>query len=70
MTPGPVVEHFCVIDDISPGQIPGFIDALSDTLLFSELKNDSATTLSQTLPRWLILGARLCELLVESPSMF
>ena len=34
MAPGPVVEHFNVIEDIGPGQIPGFIDAFSDALFF------------------------------------
>ena len=34
MAPGPVVEHFNVIEDIGPGQIPGFIDAFSDPLFF------------------------------------
>lgn len=32
--PGPVVEHFDVIEDIRPGQIPGFIDTFSDPLFF------------------------------------
>ena len=59
MTPGPVVEHFNVIEDICPGQLPGFIYAFSDPFFFSELKNDSATALSQQLPRLLMLGARL-----------
>ncbi|BDD49209.1 hypothetical protein PDTA9734_06960 [Phytobacter diazotrophicus] len=57
MTPGPVVEDFNVIEDIGPGQIPGFIDTFSDPFFFSELKNDSATALSQQLPRRLMLGA-------------
>jgi hypothetical protein len=30
VTPGPVVEHFNVIEDIRLGQIPGFIYAFSD----------------------------------------
>ena len=34
VAPGPVVEHFNVIEDIGPGQIPGFIDAFSDPLFF------------------------------------
>ncbi|AGN88302.1 hypothetical protein H650_00340 (plasmid) [Enterobacter sp. R4-368] len=34
VAPGPVVEHFNVIEDIGPGQIPGFIDALSDPFFF------------------------------------
>ena len=34
LTPGPVVEHFNVIEDIGPGQIPGFIDTLSDAFFF------------------------------------
>jgi len=56
---GPVVEHFNVIEDIRPCQIPGFIYAFSDSFFLSELKNDSATALSQQLPRLLVLGARL-----------
>ncbi len=46
LTPGPVVEHFNVIEDIRPGQIHGFIYAFSDPFFFSELKNDSATALT------------------------
>lgn len=34
MTPGPVVEDFNVIEDIGPGQIPGFIDTFSDPFFF------------------------------------
>ena len=34
VAPGPVVEHFNVIEDIRPGQIPGFIDAFSDPFFF------------------------------------
>ncbi len=34
MTPGPVVEHFNVIEDIRPGQIPGFVYSLPDTFFF------------------------------------
>jgi hypothetical protein len=30
VAPGPVIEDFNVIEDIGPGQIPGFIDAFSD----------------------------------------
>lgn len=30
----PIVEHFNVIEDISPNQIPGFIDAFSDAFFF------------------------------------
>lgn len=31
---GPVVEHFNVIEDIGPGQIPGFIYPLPDAFFF------------------------------------
>ncbi len=31
---GPVIEDFNVIEDIGPGQIPGFIDAFSDPFFF------------------------------------
>lgn len=34
VAPGPVVEHFNVIEDIRPGQIPGFIYAFSDSFFF------------------------------------
>ena len=34
LTPGPVVEHFNVIEDIRPGQIPGFVYSLPDTFFF------------------------------------
>ena len=34
MAPGPIVEHFNVIEDIRPGQIPGFIYAFSDPFFF------------------------------------
>jgi len=30
LTPGPVVEHFNVIEDIRPNQIPGFVYFLPD----------------------------------------
>ncbi len=46
VAPGPVVEDFNVIEDIGPGQRAGFVDPFSVTLFFSELKNDSATTLT------------------------
>lgn len=55
----PVIERFNVIEDISACQITAFVDPFSDALFFSELKNDSATALSQQLPRRLILRARL-----------
>jgi hypothetical protein len=34
VTPGPAIEDFNVIEDIGPGQIPGFIDAFSDPFFF------------------------------------
>lgn len=34
MTPSPIVKDFDVIEDISPGKIPGFVDALADAFLF------------------------------------
>ncbi len=45
MTPGPVIEHFNVIEYIRPGQIPGFVYSLPDAFFFSELRNDSAKAL-------------------------
>jgi hypothetical protein len=33
VAPGSIVKDFDVIEDIGPGQIPGFIDAFADTLL-------------------------------------
>jgi hypothetical protein len=54
-----IVKDFDVIKNISTGQIPSFVNTLSDTLFFKELKNDSATALSQQLPRRLMLGSSL-----------
>ena len=34
VAPGSIVKDFNVIEDIGPSQIPGFIDALADPLLF------------------------------------
>ncbi len=34
VAPGPVIEDFNVIEDIGPGQIPGFIDTFSDSFFF------------------------------------
>ncbi len=34
VAPGPVVEHFNVIEDIRPGQIPGFVYSLPDAFFF------------------------------------
>jgi hypothetical protein len=59
VAPGPIVEHFNVIEDIRPGQIPVFVYSLTNALFFSELKNNSATALSWQLPRLFMLGARL-----------
>lgn len=58
VAPGPIVEHFNVIEDIRPGQI-GLVCSLTNAFFFSELKNNSATALSWQLPRRLKLGARL-----------
>jgi len=33
VTPGPVVEHFNVIEDICPSQIPGFVYSLPDAFI-------------------------------------
>ena len=52
---GPVIEDFNVIEDIGPGQIPGFIDAFSDPFVFQRTEE----RVFQQLPRRLILGARL-----------
>nr|VXZ88221.1 Uncharacterised protein [Klebsiella pneumoniae] len=59
MAPGQVVEHFNVIEDIRPGQIPWYYMRFLIRSFFSELKNDSVTALSQQLPRLLMLGVRL-----------
>lgn len=59
VAPGPIVEHFNVIEDIRPGQIPVWYILLLMRSFFSELKNNSATALSWQLPRRLKLGARL-----------
>lgn len=34
VAPGPVVEHFNVIEDIRPGQLPGFVYSLPDAFFF------------------------------------
>lgn len=57
VAPGPIVEHFNVIEDIRPGQIPVWYVLLLMRSFFSELKNNSATALSWQLPRRLKLGA-------------
>ena len=59
VAPGPIVEHFNVIEDIRPGQIPVWYVLLLMRSFFSELKNNSATALSWQLPRLFMLGARL-----------
>ena len=59
VAPGQVVEHFNVIEDIRPGQIPWYYMRFLIRSFFSELKNDSVTALSQQLPRLLMLGVRL-----------
>ena len=51
-----VVEHFNVIE-ISARAMSRVLYPLPDAFFFSELKNDSATALSQQLPRRLMLGA-------------
>lgn len=56
VAPGPVVEHFNVIEDIRPGQAAHFVYYLLMRSFVSELTNDSPTALSQQLPRRLILG--------------
>lgn len=47
MTPmrGLIVDSFSVGEDNHPGQNAGFVDPLSDTPMFTELENDSATLL-------------------------
>ena len=34
VAPSPIVKDFDVVEDIGPGQIPSFVDALADALLF------------------------------------
>lgn len=51
VAPGPIVEHFNVIEDIRPGQIPVWYVFFLMRSFFSELKNNSATALSWQLPR-------------------
>jgi hypothetical protein len=59
VAPGPVVEHFNVIEDIRPARSRVLYILFLMRSFFSELKNDSATALSQQLPRRLMLGTRL-----------
>jgi hypothetical protein len=57
-TSGSIVKSLDVIKHIGASQIRGFVDTLSDALFFFKaLKNDSATALSQQLPRRFILGS-------------
>lgn len=49
VTPDQVVEHYNVIEDIGPGQIPGFVYSIPDAFFFSKVKNDLTTALSQQL---------------------
>lgn len=34
VAPGPVVEHFNIIENIRPGHVPGFVYPLPDALFF------------------------------------
>ena len=56
MAPGPVVEHFNVIEDIGPGQIPGFIDAFSDPLFFQRTEERFGHRINAPVVRPLSLG--------------
>jgi hypothetical protein len=59
VTSSSILKDFDVIKNISTGQFSRFVNPLSYTLFFKELKNDSATALSQQLPRLLMLGSSL-----------
>ena len=50
VTAGSVLGHLNVVEDMGPGQIPGFVDAFADSFLLKLLKKDSATALSQQVP--------------------
>lgn len=39
VAPRPVIEHFNVIEDIRPGQIPGFIDTFSEPFFFQRTED-------------------------------
>ena len=52
-----IVEHLDAFEAVGPSQIAGLADTLFDPFFFSLLKNDSATALSQQLPRRLMLGS-------------
>ena len=54
---GAIVEGFDVVVDLSRGKLPGCVNALLDPLLLQAAKKDSATALSQQLPRRLMLGS-------------
>lgn len=62
MTPSPIVKDFDVIEDISPGKIPGFVDALADAFLFQAAEERFGDRIIQQLPRLLMLGSRLLAL--------
>ncbi len=59
MAAGGLVKHLNVVEDIGSCQVTGFIVAFFIRSFFKLLKNDSATALSQQLPRRLMLGSRL-----------
>ncbi len=49
MTPGPVVKHVNIIEDIRPARARVLYILFLIRSFFSELKNDSATALSRQL---------------------
>jgi hypothetical protein len=66
VTPGPVVEHFNVIEDIRPGQIPGFIYAFSDPFIISS----SSMTVTSTSGKLVVYTFSACTGLLKQSSQF
>lgn len=58
VSPGAIIEGLDVLVDLSCGQRPSGRNARLDPFLFQTAKKDSATALSQQLPRRLMLGSR------------
>ena len=59
MASGSIVEDLDVIEDVGARERARFVEAFSHAFFFRLLKKDSATALSQQLPRRLNMGRRL-----------
>lgn len=59
VTAGSVVEHLNVIEDVGPGQFPGFVDAFADPFFFQAAEERFRYGVVPAMPRLLMLGSRL-----------